>query len=78
MQKRQRFTAEFKLEAVRLLKAGDRPTAVVARELGGRRRHPEAGRVALALAHVRSALVEGGRLYIDGGNPLREVTLGAA
>jgi transposase len=34
MQKRQRFTAEFKREAVRLLKVGDRPAAVVARELG--------------------------------------------
>ena len=33
MQKRQQFTAEFKREAVRLLKAGDRPAAVVAREL---------------------------------------------
>ncbi len=34
MEKRQRFTAEFKREAVRLLKQGDRPVAVVARELG--------------------------------------------
>ncbi|OOW64218.1 transposase [Xanthomonas campestris pv. leeana] len=34
MQKRQRFTAEFKREAVRLLKAEDRPAAVIARELG--------------------------------------------
>lgn len=34
MLKRQRFSAEFKREAVRLLKAGDRPAAVVARELG--------------------------------------------
>ena len=34
MQKRQRFTAEFKREAVRLFKAGDRPPAVIARELG--------------------------------------------
>lgn len=34
MQTRQRFSAEFKREAVRLLKAGDRPAAVVARELG--------------------------------------------
>jgi len=34
MQKRQRFTAEFKREAVRLLKSGDRPAAVIARELG--------------------------------------------
>ncbi|PPU37712.1 hypothetical protein XspCFBP7912_01145 [Xanthomonas sp. CFBP 7912] len=33
MQKRQRFTAEFKREAVRLLKAGDRPAAMIAREL---------------------------------------------
>ncbi|AOY68263.1 transposase [Xanthomonas euvesicatoria] len=34
MQKRQQFTAEFKREAVRLLRAGDRPAAVIARELG--------------------------------------------
>ncbi len=34
MEKRRRFTAEFKREAVRLLKQGDRPVAVVARELG--------------------------------------------
>jgi len=34
MEKRQRFTAEFKREAVRLLKVGDKPAAVVARELG--------------------------------------------
>lgn len=34
MQKRQRFTAEFKREAVRLLRAGERPAAVIARELG--------------------------------------------
>jgi transposase len=34
MQKRQRLSAEFKREAVRLLKSGDRPAAVVARELG--------------------------------------------
>ena len=34
MEKRQRFTAEFKREAVRLLKAADKPAAVVARELG--------------------------------------------
>ncbi len=34
MEMRRRFTAEFKREAVRLLKQGDRPVAVVARELG--------------------------------------------
>jgi len=34
MEKRQRFTAEFKREALRLLKTSGKPTAVVARELG--------------------------------------------
>jgi hypothetical protein len=34
MEKRQRFTAEFKREAVRLLKQADKPAAVIARELG--------------------------------------------
>lgn len=34
MEKRQKFTAEFKREAVRLLKLGGKPAAVVARELG--------------------------------------------
>lgn len=34
MQKRKRFTKEFKLEAVRLLNKGDRPAAELARELG--------------------------------------------
>ena len=34
-------------------------------------RHPEAGR--LALARVRAALAPGGRLFIDGGDPLREI-----
>lgn len=34
MQKRKRFTREFKLEAVRLLNRGDRPAAELARELG--------------------------------------------
>ncbi len=34
MEKRQRFTVEFKREALRLLKTSGKPTAVVARELG--------------------------------------------
>jgi transposase len=34
MEKRQRFTAEFKREAVRVLKAEDKPVAVMARQLG--------------------------------------------
>jgi transposase len=34
MEKRQRFTAEFKREAVRLFKSSEKPATVVARELG--------------------------------------------
>lgn len=37
-------------------------------------RHPEAGR--RALARIAAALAPGGRLFIDGGDPLREVPLG--
>ncbi len=37
MQKRQTFSKEFKLEAVRLLEATNKPTADLARELGVRR-----------------------------------------
>lgn len=33
-QKRRRFTAEFKAEALRLVRRKDRPVSVVARELG--------------------------------------------
>jgi ubiquinone/menaquinone biosynthesis C-methylase UbiE len=36
-------------------------------------RHPDAG--SLALVRLGRALVPGGRLYIDGGNPLREVVV---
>lgn len=36
-------------------------------------RHPEAGR--LALPRIRAALVPGGRVFIDGGDPLRELSL---
>ena len=36
-------------------------------------RHPKAGR--LALPRIRAALVSGGRLFIDGGDPLRELSL---
>ncbi len=34
MGKRRQFTNEFKMEAVRLVEAGDRPRAQIARELG--------------------------------------------
>lgn len=37
MQKRQTFSKEFKLEAVRLLEQGNKPPAEIARELGVRR-----------------------------------------
>ncbi|MCK5231924.1 MAG: transposase [Desulfobulbaceae bacterium] len=37
MQKRKRFTKEFKLEALRLMKESGKPAADVARELGIRR-----------------------------------------
>lgn len=36
-------------------------------------RHPDAGW--LALPRIRAALVPGGRLFIDGGDPLRELSL---
>jgi SAM-dependent methyltransferase len=39
-------------------------------------RHPEKHQV--ALARIRAALREGGRLFINGGDPLREVPLGVA
>jgi cyclopropane fatty-acyl-phospholipid synthase-like methyltransferase len=34
-------------------------------------RHPEAGR--RAMARIRAALAPGGRVFVDGGNPLREL-----
>ena len=37
-------------------------------------RHPAAG--VAALGRLRRALVKGGRVFIDGGDPLREVPLG--
>ncbi len=39
MAKRQRFTKEFKVDAIRLWKSSGRPAAAVARELGLRRNH---------------------------------------
>lgn len=39
MATRQRFTKDFKLEAIRLWKSSGRPAAAVARELGLRRNH---------------------------------------
>ena len=57
------------------LEKGERPYdiafAVRVGALDGR--HPAAGRV--ARQRIRRALVPGGRLYIDGGNPLHELSL---
>lgn len=39
-------------------------------------RHPKAGRI--ALDRLQRALVKNGKLFIDGGDPLIEVTLGVA
>jgi SAM-dependent methyltransferase len=36
-------------------------------------RHPEAGRK--AMARIAAALAPGGRLFLDGGDPLREVSV---
>ncbi|MEV5544173.1 hypothetical protein AB0L13_46025 [Saccharopolyspora shandongensis] len=36
-------------------------------------RHPEAGR--RALERIAAALVPGGRLFVDGGQPLREIPM---
>lgn len=57
------------------LGAGERPYdlafAIRVGALDGR--HPEQGRA--ALAQIRKALVPGGRLFIDGGDPLQEIVL---
>ncbi|WP_437619543.1 SAM-dependent methyltransferase [Sorangium sp. So ce1151] len=57
------------------LEKGERPYdiafAVRVGALDGR--HPEAGRT--ARQRIRRALSKGGRLYMDGGDPLREVSL---
>lgn len=39
-------------------------------------RHPAVGKV--ALGQIQQALVKGGRLFIDGGNPLKEIEFGAS
>lgn len=57
------------------LEAGDAPydiaVAIRVGALDGR--HPEAGRA--ALPRIRAALAPGGRLFIDGGSPLRKLPL---
>ena len=59
------------------LEPGERPYdvafAVRVGALDGR--HPEAGR--RALQRIAAALAPGGRLFVDGGDPLREIPLDA-
>lgn len=66
---RQVAAEEFELEE------GERPyhIAFAVRVGAFDGRHPGAGRV--ARGRIRRALVKGGRLYIDGGNPLRHLSL---
>lgn len=69
---------EFRCVAVEdfVLTQGERPYdlafAVRVGALDGR--HPDAGRI--ALDRIRQALAQGGRLFIDGGDPIKEVALG--
>ncbi len=68
---------EFRCVAVEdfVLARGERPYdlafAVRVGALDGR--HPAAG--VAALGRLRQALVSGGRLFIDGGDPLKEIAL---
>ncbi|MEZ5421519.1 MAG: methyltransferase domain-containing protein [Pyrinomonadaceae bacterium] len=69
---------EFRCVAIEdlVLSKGERPFdlafAVRVGALDGR--YPEAGRI--ALDRLRRVLSKNGRLFVDGGNPLTEVTLG--
>lgn len=71
---------EFRCVSVEdfVLVKGERPYdlafAVRVGALDGR--HPAVGRT--ALGRLRQALVKDGRLFVDGGNPLKEITLGGA
>jgi cyclopropane fatty-acyl-phospholipid synthase-like methyltransferase len=71
---------EFRCIAVEelVLSEGERPYdlafAIRVGALDGRQ--PKAGRI--ALDRLRKVLTKNGRLFIDGGDPLTEVTLGAA
>ena len=71
---------EFRCVAVEdfVLSKGERPYdlafAVRVGALDGR--HPKAGRI--AFDRLRQALAKEGRLFIDDGNPVKEVSLGVA
>jgi len=69
MQVRQRYTKEFKLEAVRQLEEGIKPAAVVARELGVRRNQLYKWKNEVADKGSEAAFKgPGRRLSSDGGN----------
>lgn len=71
---------EFRCVAIEdfVLSKGERPYdlafAVRVGALDGR--HPKAGRI--AFDRLRQALAKDGRLFIDDGNPVKEVSLGVA
>ena len=78
MVKRQQFTAEFKREAVRQMRAGDKPIAQLSRELGIPRNrlykwnqaveaHGEAGGGVARLDGVRREPAAGQRPVVRGG-----------
>lgn len=60
MAQRSRFTKEFKLDALRLWKASDRPAATVARELGLRRNPSYKGQTKLE-GHGEAAVPGAGK-----------------
>ena len=62
MAKRQQYTKDFKLEAVRLWKSSGRPAAAVARELGLRRNHLYKWQLELE-THGRRLPGKGGRAH---------------
>ena len=63
MTKRQQYTKEFKLEAVRLWKSSGRPAAAVARELGLRRNHLYTGQHELEHCGDAAFPGKGGRAH---------------
>jgi transposase len=65
MTTRQKFTAEFKREAVRLLQMGNKPAAVVARELGIPRNR--------IYKWAQDANTKGGEAFLGSGRPKASV-----
>jgi transposase len=66
MAKRQRFTKEFKVEAIWLWKSSGRPAAAVARELGLRRNHLYKRQTELETHGETAFPGKGGRAHMSG------------